>query len=164
MEVDPLAVRGRVHSVESFGTVDGPGRRMVVFCQGCPLRCAYCHNPDTWDFAGGSETSVAELLERFERNRAFYRGGGLTVSGGEPLAQPEFAGALFRAAHESPRGRIHTCLDSSGGAWDPCRPERFEELLAHTDLVLLDIKHSDPAAHRWLCGADQERILSLIHI
>jgi pyruvate formate lyase activating enzyme len=96
----------------------------------------------------------------FERNRAFYRHGGITVTGGEPLAQPGFVGALFEAAHSSPAGRVHTCLDTSGAAWDPERPDRFERLLANTDLVLLDIKHSDAEGHRDLCGRGPERPLA----
>ena len=167
---DPLAICGRVHSVETFGTVDGPGTRLVVFLQGCPMRCAFCHNPDTWEFgragsgdAGGPgrDMSVAEVLETFERNRPFYRTGGITLTGGEPLAQPDFVGALFEAAHASPAGRIHTCLDTSGATFDPARPERFERALANTDLALLDIKHSDPAGHVELCGMGGERTLAL---
>lgn len=151
---------GDVHSVETFGTVDGPGTRLVVFCQGCPMRCAYCHNPDTWSFGGGERMTVGQVLDLFDRNRPFYRRGGITASGGEPLAQPEFVGALFEAAHADPGGRIHTCLDTSGGAWDAARPERCERLLANTDLVLLDIKHSDPEGHRALTGRDQGVVLS----
>lgn len=171
--MDPLAVRGRVHSVETFGTVDGPGTRLVVFCQGCPMRCAYCHNPDTWEVVPvdapegeqpgarpGRRVSVGEVLETFERNRPFYRRGGITVSGGEPLMQPGFVGALFAAAHAAPGGRIHTCLDTSGIAFDPDAPERTGEVLDHTDLVLLDIKHADVAGHLRLTGQRQERILA----
>ncbi len=167
---DPLTICGRVHSVETFGTVDGPGTRLVVFLQGCPMRCAFCHNPDTWEFgragAGdgggpGRDMSVAEVLETFERNRPFYRTGGITLTGGEPLAQPDFVGALFEAARASPAGRIHTCLDTSGAAFDPARPERFELALANTDLALLDIKHSDPEGHVELCGMGGERTLAL---
>lgn len=113
--VNPLEVVGRVHSLETMGTVDGPGTRMVVFCQGCPFRCKYCHNPETWAFDTGQRMSVAELMKVYDRNRPFYRRGGITASGGEPLAQPNFIAALFKAAHEDPKGRIHTCLDSSGG-------------------------------------------------
>ena len=91
-------VTGRVHSVESFGTVDGPGVRFVVFLQGCPMRCLYCHNPDTWDPGGGVPTTVEELLAQYARNEAFYRKGGITVTGGEPLLQIEFVTALFREA------------------------------------------------------------------
>ena len=170
---DPLAVRGRVHSIETFGTVDGPGTRLVVFCQGCPMRCQYCHNPDTWelsapdapagDCAGarpGTPVSVAEVLAAFERNRPFYRRGGITVTGGEPLAQPEFVSALFSAAHAAPAGRIHTCLDTSGIAFDPSRPDRVAGVLDECDLVLLDVKHSDAEGHRALTGHGPERPLA----
>jgi pyruvate formate lyase activating enzyme len=168
----PDQVVGRLHSIETFGTVDGPGTRLVVFCQGCPFRCAYCHNPDTWDFgrcatataAGegpGTDVTVAHVIDVFERNRAFYRHGGITVTGGEPMAQPGFIGALFQAAHAAPAGRIHTCLDTAGGAYDPAHPERYEALLADCDLVLLDVKHSDPEGHRRLVGAGPERPLAL---
>ena len=132
-------VTGRVHSVESFGTVDGPGVRFVVFLQGCPMRCLYCHNPDTWDPGGGVPTTVEELLAQYARNEAFYRKGGITVTGGEPLLQIEFVTALFR---EAKRRGIHTCLDTSGATF---RPEdaaalaQFDALCAVTDLVLLDI-------------------------
>lgn len=141
-------MQGRVHSIETFGTVDGPGTRLVVFLQGCPMRCAYCHNPDTWDLAGGEVVSVSRVLERFERNRPYYRAGGITVSGGEPLVQTDFVSELFRTAHEAPYGRIHTCLDTSGALFER---ERCSALLDHTDLVLLDIKHANPQAYDWLC-------------
>ena len=173
LAMGPLAVRGRVHSVETFGTVDGPGTRLVVFCQGCPMRCAYCHNPDTWEVVpadvpegeqpgarAGHAVSVGEVLETFERNRPFYRRGGITVSGGEPLMQPHFVGTLFAAAHAALGGRIHTCLDTSGIAFDPDAPERTGEVLDHTDLVLLDIKHADAAGHLRLTGQRQERIFA----
>ena len=151
---------GRIHSIESMGTVDGPGIRFVVFTQGCPMRCAYCHNPDTWAVDAGSLVSVETLVSEFESNRAFYRSGGITVSGGEPLLQPEFIADLFRAMHERPAGRVHTCLDSCGYAYDPEHLERFSAVLDETDMVLLDIKHSDPAGHRELTGRDPERILA----
>lgn len=151
---------GRVHSVESMGTVDGPGIRFVVFLQGCPMRCAYCHNPDTWNTEGGTLMSVEQLVDEFESNRPFYRTGGITVSGGEPLLQPEFLADLFSAMHERPAGRVHTCLDSCGYAFDPDHPEKVGRVLDNTDLVLLDIKHADPAAHRRLTGCDPERILA----
>ena len=151
---------GRVHSLETMGTVDGPGIRLVVFVQGCPMRCAYCHNPDTWDVHAGSAVSVERIVELFEGNRQFYRSGGVTVSGGEPLLQPEFVGDLFGELHASPHGRVHTCLDTSGGAYDPARPERFSRLLDECDLVLLDVKHADPDAHRELVGMAPERVLA----
>lgn len=154
--------RGRIHSVETMGTVDGPGIRFVVFMQGCPLRCLYCHNPDTWDAgtSAGTEVTVEQLVEEFESNRQFYKNGGITVSGGEPLLQPEFLADLFAAMHARPEGRVHTCLDSCGYAFDPVHPERTARVLDECDLVLLDIKHADPAGHRALTGRDPARILA----
>ena len=145
-----------------MGTVDGPGVRFVVFVQGCPMRCKYCHNPDTWAIGegAGTQVTVEHLCEEFESNRPFYRTGGITVSGGEPLLQPEFVGDLFTALHAAPRGRVHTCLDSCGYAFDPAHPERFDQLLSQTDLVLLDIKHADPEGHKQLTGRSPERILA----
>lgn len=160
-------VVGRIHSTESFGTVDGPGTRFVVFCQGCPMRCQYCHNPDTWEFAcpdgtgPGTSVSVGELLERYERNRPFYRRGGITVTGGEPMAQPDFVAALFRAAHAAPAGRIHTCLDTSAATFSAEHADRFAALLDATDMVLLDIKTADPALHETLCGLPASHALEL---
>lgn len=153
---------GRIHSVESMGTVDGPGVRFVVFTQGCPMRCRYCHNPDTWAIGegAGAVTTVEQLIAEFESNRPFYRTGGITVTGGEPLLQPEFVGDLFAAMHAAPRGRVHTCLDSCGYAFDPKHPERFERVLSETDLVLLDIKHADPEGHKRMTGCSPERILA----
>lgn len=104
-------VTGRIHSIETFGTVDGPGIRLVVFLQGCPLRCLYCHNPDTWKQSGGTELTVKQILELYEKNRNFYSRGGITATGGEPLLQMEFVTELFEEA--AGRG-IHTCLDTSG--------------------------------------------------
>lgn len=154
--------RGRIHSVETMGTVDGPGIRFVVFTQGCPMRCAYCHNPDTWAAGpgAGTEVTVEQLVEEFEGNRQFYRNGGITVSGGEPLLQPEFLADLFAEMHARPAGRVHTCLDSCGYAFDPAHPERYARVLDNCDLVLLDIKHADPEGHRALTGRDPARILA----
>ena len=151
---------GRVHSLETMGTVDGPGIRFVVFVQGCPMRCAFCHNPDTWAVKGGPLVTIEHLLDVFESNRPFYRSGGITVSGGEPLLQPEFLADLFKAAHNAPAGRIHTCLDSCGYAFTPQTPEKFDSVLDETDMVLLDIKHSDPEGHKKLTGCSPERILA----
>ena len=95
---------GRVHSIETMGTVDGPGTRLVVFVQGCPMRCAYCHNPDTWAVQAGTPVSVEHVMGTFESNWQFYRNGGITVSGGEPLLQPEFVASLFGQAHARPEG------------------------------------------------------------
>lgn len=153
---------GRIHSIETMGTVDGPGIRFVVFTQGCPMRCLFCHNPDTWKTGAGAGTlmSVEQIVDEFESNRAFYRNGGITVSGGEPLLQSEFVADLFGAMHARPAGRVHTCLDTCGYAFDPDRPELTARALDETDLVLLDIKHADPAGHRALTGRDPGRILA----
>ena len=153
---------GRIHSIETMGTVDGPGIRFVVFTQGCPMRCLFCHNPDTWKTGAGAGTlmSVEQIVDEFESNRAFYRNGGITVSGGEPLLQPEFLADLFGAMHARPAGRVHTCLDTCGYAFNPDRPELTARALDETDLVLLDIKHADPAGHRALTGRDPGRILA----
>ena len=156
-------VKGRIHSVESFGTVDGPGVRFVVFLQGCPLRCRYCHNPDTWQVGAGTETTVDEILEQYDRNASFYKRGGLTVTGGEPLLQMDFVMELFTRAKKK---GIHTCVDTSGITFNPQSAEvvaRFDELLKVTDLVLLDIKQTDPEAHRALTGRRNDNILAFAH-
>lgn len=150
---------GRIHSTESFGTVDGPGVRFVVFFQGCPMRCQYCHNPDTWEMKSGTEMSVEQLLEQYNRNKSFYRKGGITATGGEPLMQLEFLTELFAAAKEQ---GIHTCLDTSGIAYRKSRTEKFQKLFKVTDLVLLDIKHSLPEGHETLTGQKQEHILEFL--
>ena len=132
-------MKGLVHSIESFGTVDGPGVRLVVFLQGCPMRCRYCHNPDTWDTDMGLEMTVQEILSQYEKNKAFYSRGGITVTGGEPLVQMEFVTELFT---DAARQGIHTCLDTSGILFRPEQPgvlDRYDRLMAVTDLVLLDI-------------------------
>lgn len=150
---------GRIHSIESFGTVDGPGVRMVVFLQGCPMRCQYCHNPDTWEMTGGNQMTVAEILEKYESSRHFYRGGGITATGGEPLMQLDFVTELFEAAREKD---IHTCLDTSGITFGRKNPEflkKMDRLLASTSLVMLDIKQIDDAKHRALTGQSNENIL-----
>jgi pyruvate formate lyase activating enzyme len=150
--------KGRIHSVESFGTVDGPGIRLVVFCQGCPMRCLYCHNPDTWEKEGGQLTSPQSLIEQFEKNRPFYRKGGITVTGGEPLLQVDFLIDLFRLAKE--RG-IHTCIDTSGSTFQINKSnKKLDELMTLTDLVMLDVKHTDEAAHKQLTGMDNARVFA----
>ncbi len=152
-------MKGLIHSKESFGTVDGPGIRYVLFMQGCPLRCKYCHNPDTWG-GGGTSITVDEVLSEYEKNKAFYSKGGITLSGGEPLLQIDFVTALFAAAKA--RG-IHTCIDTSGITFDPENTEKIDALLKHTDLVMLDIKQIDPAKHKRLTGADNQNILAFAH-
>ena len=153
-------MKGYVHSQESFGTVDGPGIRYVVFVQGCPMRCQYCHNPDTWTPAIGQMMDTDEILAAYERNRVYYQNGGLTVTGGEPLLQITFVTELFEKAKAKD---IHTCLDTSGITFQPDNPTRmeaFDRLMQSTDLVMLDIKHIDPEKHRILTGQPNDGILA----
>ena len=153
-------ISGRVHSIESFGTVDGPGVRLVVFLKGCPMRCLYCHNPDTWDPEGGTRMTAGEILAQFASARNFYKNGGITVSGGEPLMQTAFVTELFSMAKAE---GIHTCLDTSGITFSPDSPQAMEEigrLLEVTDLILLDIKHIDCEEHKKLTGHSNENILA----
>ena len=130
---------GKIHSVETFGTVDGPGIRFVVFMQGCTLKCKYCHNRDTWKLNSGNQMSVSEILKEILKYKTYMdnSGGGVTVSGGEPLVQAEFVTELFKALKEF---NIHTALDTSGSL--PIS-DKIKELLKYTDLVILDIKHID---------------------
>lgn len=147
-------MQGQIHSLESFGTVDGPGVRYVVFFQGCPMRCKYCHNPDTWKPNTGTSTDSTEIIANFERNRPFYTTGGITVTGGEPLMQIDFLTELFTLAKEK---NIHTCLDTSGILFskeDQSSYTKFMRLAQVTDLVMLDIKHMDNEAHRELTGQE----------
>lgn len=153
-------MEGLIHSFESFGTVDGPGVRYVVFFQGCPMRCKYCHNPDTWNFAEGMRLEADEVIAKFERNRSFYRTGGITATGGEPLMQIDFLTELFAKAKE--RG-IHTCLDTSGILYDEDKKElmaKFEKLFWVTDLVMLNIKHIEEKAHRELTGQSNRNVIA----
>lgn len=149
-------MKGFIHSTESFGTVDGPGVRFVVFFQGCPIRCRFCHNPDTWQFGTGKEVTVEELLAEYDSYKEFLRSGGITATGGEPLAQPEFLAELFSQAKKA---GIHTCLDTSAAVYTPQNREKIEEVLKFTDLCMLDIKHLDSDAHRELTGVGNENIL-----
>lgn len=151
---------GRIHSLESFGTVDGPGVRFVVFTQGCPMRCAYCHNPDTWPMDGGTMMEAAEIVAQYERNRGFYKGGGITVTGGEPLMQVDFLIELFTLCKEK---EIHTCIDTSGIAFKPQNTawiEKLDRLMQLTDLVMLDIKHIDSEKHKELTEQPNDGILA----
>ena len=150
-------ITGRVHSIESFGTVDGPGIRLVVFLQGCPMRCLYCHNPDTWERSGGSEITVSEIISEYEKNRAFYKNGGITVTGGEPLWQIEFVTELFKQARAL---GIHTCIDTSGVTFSEKNTEKFDALMEYTSLVMLDIKHIDSDKHKALTGVTNENVLA----
>ena len=151
---------GRIHSLESFGTVDGPGVRFVVFVQGCPMRCAYCHNPDTWAMTGGKMMEASDIIAQYERNLPFYKGGGITVTGGEPLMQVDFLIELFTLAKEK---NIHTCIDTSGIAFKPENAafiEKLDKLMTLTDLVMLDIKHIDPEKHKELTQQPNDGILA----
>jgi len=144
---------GYIHSLESFGSVDGPGVRFVVFFQGCPMRCAYCHNPDTWDLSDGKEMSADEILQKMLRNRAFYTRGGITATGGEPMMQMDFLIELFTKAKAE---GIHTCIDTSGMV---SITDEIKELLDLTDLVLLDIKHIDEEKCKELVGFSNKKEL-----
>ncbi|QSX35897.1 pyruvate formate lyase 1-activating protein [Shewanella sedimentimangrovi] len=151
-----MTVTGRIHSVESFGTVDGPGIRFIVFMQGCLMRCQYCHNRDTWDLHGGREVGVDELMAQIQSYRPFLEasGGGVTASGGEAILQAPFVAELFKACR---REGIHTCLDTNGFVrkYSPV----IDELLDNTDLVLLDIKQMDDKRHQDLTSVSNQRTL-----
>lgn len=147
---------GYVHSTESFGTVDGPGIRFVVFLQGCPMRCLYCHNPDTWQLNKNNPRTVESILEEYDSYKEFLKNGGITCTGGEPLLQMDFVTELFEKAKQK---GIHTCLDTSGVLFDPDNPDKFRRLAKSTDLVMLDIKHIDPTEHKKLTGHLNENIL-----
>lgn len=151
---------GYIHSTESFGTVDGPGVRFVIFLQGCPMRCKYCHNPDTWEMNRGERRSPESLIREFDRNRQFYARGGITVTGGEALMQIDFLLELFGLAKKE---GIHTCLDTSGITYHPGKSsynDKLDALMEVTDLVMLDIKHIDPAGHKALTGHSNAGILA----
>ena len=147
-------MEGYIHSIESCGTVDGPGIRFVIFMQGCAMRCLYCHNPDTWETGAGEKTTAGALLSQYEKCRNFTKGG-ITVTGGEPLLQIDFVTELFKAAKKQ---NIHTCIDTSGITYTE-GSKKFDELIKYTDLVMLDIKHIDPARHKALTGRDNKNIL-----
>ena len=150
---------GYVHSIESFGSVDGPGIRFIAFLKGCPMRCQFCHNPDTWKLDKTNETTADDLLDKAERYRTYWgEKGGITVSGGEALLQIDFLIDLFEEAH---RRGINTCLDTAAQPFTRDEPffSKFQRLMQTTDLVLLDIKHIDSERHRWLTGHGNEHIL-----
>ena len=149
-------IYGNIHSLESCGTVDGPGIRFVVFTQGCPMRCQYCHNPDTWAIEENKKISVKEILDEYDGVKEFLRNGGLTVTGGEPLLQLDFVTELFKQAKEK---NIHTALDTSGILFNRKNTKKIDELLKYTDLVLLDIKHIDDIEHKKLTGISNMNIL-----
>lgn len=142
--------RGRIHSLESFGTVDGPGIRFVVFMQGCPLRCLFCHNPDTWEASRPVpyEWTAEQLMDEVMRYSNFIRKGGVTCTGGEPMVQASFVAEFFELCHAH---GLHTCLDTSGSVWN----DNVRRALQYTDLVMLDIKTLDATLHPRLTGMDR---------
>ncbi len=154
-------MNGYIHSTESFGSVDGPGVRFVIFLAGCPMRCQFCHNPDTWNIQVGDQKSADELLEQALRYRSYWKdGGGITVSGGEPLLQMDFMIELFRKAKEK---GINTTIDTSGASFTREEPffGKFNELMKYTDLLLVDIKHIDDEQHKILTGHTNKNILDM---
>lgn len=150
-----MGIQGRIHSLESFGAVDGPGIRYVIFFQGCPLRCIYCHNPDTWPPQRGQVVSVEELVEKALPYRPFLKGGGITVTGGEPLVQHEFLYELIRAFH---REDLHVAVDTAGSIpLEQCR-----QAVDEADMLLLDIKALDPKLCLMICGSDGSHAKELL--
>lgn len=153
--------KGYIHSLESFGSVDGPGVRYVIFLSGCAMRCQFCHNPDTWNIQAGTPYTADELLEKALRYRSYWGSkGGITVSGGEPLLQIDFLLELFTKAKEK---GVHTTLDTCGNPFTREEPffSKFEKLMEVTDLVMLDIKHMDEEQHVLLTGQKNDNILDM---
>ena len=151
-------ITGKIHSIESCGTVDGPGIRFVIFMQGCPMRCKYCHNPDTWDISKYNKLMTpTEILKQYDGVKEFLKNGGITVTGGEPLVQSEFVAELFKQAKSN---NINTALDTSGVTYNEENTDKIDEVLKYTDLVLLDIKHIDDEEHKKLTGHSNKNILS----
>ena len=148
---------GNIHSIETFGTVDGPGIRYVIFLQGCPMRCAYCHNPDTWEIGAGKNMNVDEIVEDVSKYKRYIEG--ITVSGGEPLLQIDFVIELFEKVKSI---GLSTCIDTSGILFNINNVEfknKVDKLLEFCDLVMLDIKHIDNDSHHKLTGHGNENIL-----
>ncbi len=151
-------IKGRVHSIQSLGTVDGPGVRFAVFLQGCNLRCKCCHNPDTWDVKSGTEYTADEIVKKALRYKAYFgKEGGITLTGGEPLLQSEFCEEVFSLCRKN---GINTCLDTSGSLLS----ENTEKLLKVTDRVLLDIKYTSDELYRENVGCDMDRVLRFLGI
>lgn len=161
MEHETNAVMGQVHSLESFGLVDGPGVRFVIFLQGCRMRCQYCHNPETWSTSGGTPWTAKDLFAKAYRYRNYWgKNGGITVSGGEPLLQIDFLIELFTLAKQH---RVNTVLDTAGNPFTTEEPffGKFQKLMEVTDLVMLDLKNTDPVQHKSLTGWDNSNILQM---
>lgn len=150
-------MNGRIHSIQSLGTLDGPGIRYVVFMQGCPLRCGCCHNPDTWDFRAGQEVTAQEIIDKAVRYKDYFGSeGGITASGGEPLMQAEFVRELFELSHKA---GINTCLDTSGCIFN----DKVKMLLEVTDRVLLDIKYTSEELYSKYVGCDLKKVLEFLN-
>lgn len=158
LRMQEVNMLGRIHSLESFASSDGPSVRYLIFLQGCRMRCRFCHNPDTWDPSKGTMMRADEILDQAERYRSYWgKEGGITVSGGEPLLQMEFLQELF---HKAKQRNINTCIDT---ALQPFTEEKtwltdFQALMEDTDLLLVDIKHIDPDRHQWLTGCSNANI------
>ena len=147
-----MTVKGRIHSIETMGLVDGPGIRTVIFLQGCQLRCKYCHNPDTWKIDAGKEMGVDELIKIVKRYKVYYKNnGGVTISGGDPLLQPDF---LLEFLKECKKEGIHTAIDTAGHGFGD-----YDEILKYTDLVLMDIKALDNKSYKEMTCASMDKFL-----
>lgn len=154
--MDIREVKGKVNSIQTLGTLDGPGVRFVLFLQGCPLRCSCCHNPETWDVSGGEEYTAGQIFDKISRYKSYFgKDGGVTVSGGEALLQSEFCTALFKLCKEN---SINTCLDTSGCVLN----DSAKELLSLTDLVLLDIKYTTDEKYLKYVGCHQNQVLDFL--
>ncbi len=150
-------MKGRIHSIQSMGTVDGPGVRFVVFMQGCNLRCKCCHNPDTWECSGGTEYTPSEIVEKATHFKEYFgEKGGITLSGGEPILQADFAKEVFELCHEN---GINTCLDTSGSILN----DSVKSLLSFTDRVLLDVKYTDDESYIENVGCHLAPVLEFLH-
>ena len=156
-----MEVRGNIHSFETFGLVDGPGVRFVVFVQGCPMRCQFCHNPDTWSTKENQIFSAQEVFDKAIRYKPYWKdNGGITVSGGEPLLQIDFVIELFKLCKEN---GVNTCLDTAGGPFskDSKFFEKFKILMQYTDLIMLDIKEINNKRHEIITGMKNDHILEM---
>lgn len=151
-----VETKGNIYFIETLGAFDGPGLRYVLFLQGCPLKCKFCHNRDSWSTEENRIMTVEEVIEDYKRYRHYYKRGGITVSGGEPTLQMNFVIELFKACKNE---GIHTCLDTSAGVFSSASKVKHEQLLQYTDLVLLDIKHIDNEKHKWLVGISNHQVL-----
>lgn len=149
-------IKGKIHSIETMGLVDGPGIRVVIFFQGCALRCKFCHNPDTWTNEGGEEYTPEDLVRKIERFKTYFSssGGGVTFSGGEPLRQPEFLLEILKLCKNK---GIHTCLDTSGYGFGD-----YDEIFKYTDLVLFDIKHFEKEGYKNITYMDIDESLRFL--